>query len=125
MRPDEPRIMSNLGLSYALNKQLPEAEETRREAANNPKVDMRIRQNLALVLALEGKFGEAEDWSRRDLAPIDATANVASIRKMIAQSNTWRDLQKLDHQARREEQHQHCRHTAGEAGNARQSRHAD
>ena len=44
--------MSNLGLSYALNKQLPQAEETLRDAANNPKADMRIRQNLALVLAL-------------------------------------------------------------------------
>ena len=96
MRPDEPSVMSNLGLSYALNKQLPQAEDTLREAVRNPKADMRIRQNLALVLALEGKFAEAEDWSRRDLAPIDAAANVASIRKMIAQSNTWRDLQQLD-----------------------------
>jgi Flp pilus assembly protein TadD len=101
MRPDEPSVMSNLGLSYALSKQLPQAEDTLREAAGNPKADMRVRQNLALVLALEGKFGEAEEWSRRDLAPIDAAANVASIRKMIAQSNTWRDLQKLDHQAQR------------------------
>src|SRR4051794_11050226 len=97
MRPDEPSVMSNLGLSYALSKQLPQAEDTLREAASNPKADMRVRQNLALVLALEGKFGEAEEWSRRDLAPIDAAANVASIRKMIAQSNTWCDLQKLDH----------------------------
>jgi Flp pilus assembly protein TadD len=101
MRPDEPSVMSNLGLSYALNKQLPEAEQTLRDAANNARADMRVRQNLALVLALEGKFAEAEDWSRRDLAPMDAAANVASIRKMIAQSNTWRDLQKLDHQAQR------------------------
>jgi Flp pilus assembly protein TadD len=93
--------MSNLGLSYALDKKLPDAEQTLRDAANNPGADMRVRQNLALVLALEGKFGEAEDWSRRDLAPIDAAANVASIRKMIAQSNTWRDLQQLDRQAQR------------------------
>ena len=101
MRPDEPSVMSNLGLSYALDKKLPDAEQTLRDAANNPRADMRVRQNLALVLALEGKFGEAEDWSRRDLAPIDAAANVASIRKMIAQSNTWRDLQQLDRQAQR------------------------
>src|SRR5947209_13993375 len=101
MRPDEPSVMSNLGLSYALNKQLPEAEQTLRDAANNARADMRVRQNLALVLALEGKFAEAEDWSRRDLAPMDAAANVASIRNMIAQSNTWRDLQKLDHPAQR------------------------
>jgi Flp pilus assembly protein TadD len=103
MRPDEPSVMSNLGLSYALNKQLPQAEETLRDAANNPGADIRVRQNLALVLALEGKFTEAEDWSRRDLAPIDAAGNVASIRKMIAQSNTWRDLQQLDRQAKRGE----------------------
>ena len=103
MRPDEPSVMSNLGLSYALNKQLPQAEETLRDAANNPRADIRVRQNLALVLALEGKFGEAEDWSRRDLAPIDAAGNVASIRKMIAESNTWRDLQQLDRQAKRGE----------------------
>ena len=57
---------------------------------------MRVRQNLALVLALQGKFGEAEQVSRRDLSPGDATANVASIRDMIAQSNTWRQIQKLD-----------------------------
>ncbi|MEA2833811.1 MAG: hypothetical protein QOG66_2013 [Methylobacteriaceae bacterium] len=101
MRPDEPSVMSNLGLSYALDKKLPDAEQTLRDAANNPQADMRVRQNLALVLALEGKFGEAEDWSRRDLAPIDAAANVASIRKMIAQSNTWRDLQQLDRHAGR------------------------
>jgi Flp pilus assembly protein TadD len=103
VRPDEATIMSNLGLSYALSRRLPLAEATLRGAADRPGADMRVRQNLALVLALEGKFAEAEDLSRRDLAPIDAAGNVASIRKMIAQSNTWRDLQKLDHQAQRRE----------------------
>lgn len=93
MRPDEPRVLSNLGLSYALSKQLPQAEQTLALAAGQPTADMRVRQNLALVLALEGKFAEAEDWSRRDLAPIDAAANVASIRQMISQSNAWRDIQ--------------------------------
>jgi len=53
---------------------------------------MRVRQNLSLVLALEGKFPQAEEWSRRDLSPIEAAANVASIRQMISQSNTWRDI---------------------------------
>jgi hypothetical protein len=43
-------------------------------------------------LALEGKFPQAEEWSRRDLSPIEAAANVASIRQMISQSNTWRDI---------------------------------
>jgi Flp pilus assembly protein TadD len=55
-----------------------------------------VRQNLALVLALEGKFASAEEISRRDLDAKDASANVAAIRHMIAQSNTWKQIQALD-----------------------------
>ena len=94
--PNEPSVMSNLGLSYALAKDLPLAETTMRAASADPRADARVRQNLALVLALQGKFKEAEDLSRRDLPPDQASANVMAIRKMIAQSNTWRDIQKLD-----------------------------
>jgi Flp pilus assembly protein TadD len=93
IRPNEPGVLSNLGLSYALAKDLPHAEDTLRLAASQPTADMRVRQNLALVLALQGKFPEAEEWSRRDLAPDDAAQNVASIRQMISQSDTWRDIQ--------------------------------
>lgn len=93
LAPGDPTVLSNLGLSYALSKQLPRAEETLRRAAAHPEADSRVRQNFALVLALQGKFPEAEEISRRDLAPAEAAANVASIRSMIAQSNTWRDIQ--------------------------------
>lgn len=93
IRPNEPTVLSNLGLSYALAKNLPTAEETLRLAANQPGADMRVRQNLALVLALQGKFAEAEELSRRDLPPMDAAQNVAAIRQMISESDTWRDIQ--------------------------------
>ena len=52
-----------------------------------------MRQNLALVLALEGKFAEAEEISRQDMSAQAASANVAAIRQMIAQNDSWRDLQ--------------------------------
>lgn len=91
--PNEPAVLSNLGLSYALSKQLDRAEDTLRQAATLPRADARVRQNLALVLALEGKFDEAEQVSRRDM-PADAAArNVAAIREMIAQNESWRALQ--------------------------------
>ena len=93
IRPDEPSVLSNLGLSYALSRQLSKAEETLREAASQPAADARVRQNYALVLGLEGKFAEAEAVSRRDLSPADAAANIASIRQMISQSDTWREIQ--------------------------------
>jgi Flp pilus assembly protein TadD len=93
IRPNEPTVLSNLGLSYALANNLPRAEETLRSAASQPSADRRVRQNLALVLALQGKFQEAEELSRRDLSPQDAAQNVAAIREMISQSDTWRDIQ--------------------------------
>ena len=89
IRPNEPDVLSNLGLSYALERKMPEAEASLRLAAAQPTADMRVRQNLALVLSLEGKYADAEDISRRDLAPIDAAENVAQIKQTIATSPTW------------------------------------
>lgn len=94
--PAQPFVLSNLGLSYALSKKLPQAEKTLQEAAAQPGADSRVRQNLSLVLALEGKFDSAEEISRRDLSPKDAAANVKAIRRLIAQSSTWKQIQALD-----------------------------
>lgn len=93
IKPNDPTVLSNLGLSHALARQLPRAEETLVHAVRQPGADARVRQNLALVLALQGKFDQAEQWSRHDLPPMEAAANVAAIREMISQSNTWRDIQ--------------------------------
>jgi Flp pilus assembly protein TadD len=96
LAPNRPEILSNLGLSYALSKQLPEAEQTLRQAAAQPAADRRVRDNLALVLALEGKFAEAQQVNERDMSPDAAAANVAAVRQMIAQSNSWREIQASD-----------------------------
>ncbi len=92
--PGEPGVLANMGLSLALAKQLPEAEQALRQAAASPKADARIRGDLALVLALEGKFGEAEQVGLTDLSPEAARANVEAIRQMIAQNDAWRELRK-------------------------------
>ncbi len=91
--PGEPSVLTNLGLSYALGKQLPLAEDALREACANPRADARMRNNLALILALEGKFAEAEQVSRQDMSAAAASANVQAIRQMIAQNDSWRELQ--------------------------------
>ena len=46
------------------------------------------------MLALEGKFGEAERVGLTDLSPEAARANVEAIRQMIAQNDSWRELRK-------------------------------
>ena len=85
--PDEPSVLSNLGLSYALSKDLKDAETTLRRAVAQPTVDPRVRQNLALVVGLQGRFKEAEDIARADLPPDEAAANVAYLRQMLAHKN--------------------------------------
>jgi Flp pilus assembly protein TadD len=82
--PDEPSVLSNLGLSYALSKQLPRAEATLKRAAAGQRVDPRVRQNLALVVGLQGRFAEAEAIARADLPAEEASANVAYLRQMLA-----------------------------------------
>jgi Flp pilus assembly protein TadD len=92
--PGEPSVLTNLGLSLALAKQLPEAEDALKQAVASPKADARMRGDLALVLALEGKYGEAETVGKADLPADAARANVEAIRQMIAQNGSLRDLGK-------------------------------
>jgi Flp pilus assembly protein TadD len=84
--PDEPSVLSNLGLSYALSKDLKRAEETLRRASERGGSDKRVRQNLALVVGLRGRFQEAETIAKADLPPEEAAANVAYLRRMVAQN---------------------------------------
>ncbi len=83
--PEEPSVLSNLGLSYALSKKLADAEATLRRASTKAKTDKRVRQNLALVVGLQGRFAEAETIARADLPPAEAAANVAYLKRMLAQ----------------------------------------
>jgi Flp pilus assembly protein TadD len=90
--PGEPSVLSNQALSYALAKRLPEGEVIMRQAALHTRADARIRQNLALVLGLQGKFGEAEGVLRQDMPPQEAAQTLASIKRMVAQPNSWKAL---------------------------------
>lgn len=88
--PDEPSVLSNLGLSYALSKDLVRAEGVLRRAAGQPRVDARVRQNLALVVGLQGRLSEAERIARSDLPTDAGNADVANLRQMLAQQNGWK-----------------------------------
>jgi Flp pilus assembly protein TadD len=85
--PDEPSVLSNLGLSYALAKDLTQAEATLRRAVARPGADPRVRQNLALVVGLQGRFAEAESIARADLPAEEAAANVAYLKQMLSEHN--------------------------------------
>src|SRR5207302_993570 len=77
--PDEPSVLSNLGLSYALSKDLVRAEATLRRAAVQSRVDSRVQENPALVMDLQGRTAGAGGLARADLPA--AEANVAYLRQ--------------------------------------------
>ena len=72
-----------VGLSYLLSNKLPDAEYTLRRAASLPGADSRVRQNLALVLGVQGKFDEAVEVATAELDPRQAQANIAYLRNMM------------------------------------------
>jgi len=99
--PGEPTVLSNLGLSYALSKRLPEAEGVLRQADAHPKADGRVRHNLALILALQGKMQEGEAVLRRDLPPGEIADTVATLRQMVAQTNAAAAIRTAERKAPR------------------------
>ena len=82
--PDEPSVLSNIGLSYVLSKDLRKAEETLRRANSRANADPRVRQNLALVVGLQGRVAEAESIVKADRPAGEAAADVADLRRVLA-----------------------------------------
>lgn len=92
MRPGEASVLSNLGMSHLLSGDLPTAEDYLRRASQSQGADSRVRQNLALAVGLQGRFDEAEAIARGELSQGQAEANVAYLRQMLAQQNSWNQL---------------------------------
>ena len=95
LSPRQLPVLNNLGMSYAIQGDLKQAEATLREAVLLPgaKAEPRLRQNLALVVGLQGRFEEAGKIASEDLPPAEVDANMAYLKKMLAQPNTWQQLQ--------------------------------
>ena len=69
-------------MSYALAGDAPTAETYLRQAVALAGAGPAERQNLALVLGLQGKLAEAESLIREDLPPAAAAANLAYLKSL-------------------------------------------
>lgn len=74
--PNQASVLSNLGLSYALSKDLDRAEAISRRAAELPDADERVHRNLAFVMELRG--------ARAESAPAPAPRVVISTAPKVA-----------------------------------------
>ena len=59
---------------------------------DNDLASARYGQNLALVLALQGRFDEAERIASIDTTPEMAAANMAYIRTLMSSPRRWDSL---------------------------------
>ncbi len=96
IKPNEPSVLSNLGMSYVLEGDLKTAETYLRQAMALPGADNRMRQNLAMIVGLQGRYDEAVEIASQSLAPQQAQENVAYLREIMSQQNTWADIEGED-----------------------------
>jgi len=92
LAPNDSNILANVGLSYALEGDPRTAEIWLRRAAANPQASAHVRQNLALVLGLQGKYDEAESLAREDLNADGAENNLAYLKSMRGGGRTYEAL---------------------------------
>ncbi|WP_404400030.1 tetratricopeptide repeat protein [Pelagibacterium halotolerans] len=92
LAPDRPALHANMGLSYSMTGDLRQAEQHLRQAVALPSASTRVRQNLALVLGLQGRFDEARAIYAQELPSDEVEANMAYIRAMLTQQNRWDEI---------------------------------
>ena len=86
LAPANPGVVANLALYYAGHGDAAQAEQLLRRAVAMPGATAQIRQDLALVLGLQGHFDEAERLARQDLPPDVVANNMAYLRAASAQT---------------------------------------
>ena len=94
LAPDNAATLTNLGMYYATHGDPAAAEPLLRKAAAAPGAGAQERQNLALVLGLQGRLAEAEQLERQDLPPSVVDNNLAYFRAAAdpARPHTWDSL---------------------------------
>lgn len=92
LSPDNTRVLCNLGLSWALDGDPARAEQTLREAADLPNADPRVKQNLVLVLGVQGKFAEAQEMAGPETPKRLLEDNEAYFKALLTPARTWDKL---------------------------------
>jgi len=89
INPNSASLHANLGLSYAMTNDLKNAEQHLRKATSMRGASSTIRQNLALILGLQGRFDEARAIYSQMLSAEHVKSNMAYIRALLTQQNRW------------------------------------
>jgi Flp pilus assembly protein TadD len=92
IEPNRTSTLANYGLSLALSGDLIGAEEKLRLADAQPDTSTRVKENLALVLGLQGKYAEMKEASGDNAPDSIIEKNASLLREMIQPVRTWEAL---------------------------------
>ncbi|KCZ92772.1 tetratricopeptide repeat protein [Hyphomonas johnsonii] len=90
--PARTSTLANYGLSLALSGDLAGAEAKLRLASDQPDATTQVRENLALVLGLQGKYDEMKSASGPGAPQGIVEQNVELLREMVQPNRTWEAL---------------------------------
>lgn len=96
LSPGEPAILTNLAMSHMLAGDPEAAERLLRQAIDHDRAAPESRQNLALALALQGRFAEAESVAASDLPANMVAANMDFVRDLMSSPRSWDRLREAD-----------------------------
>ena len=87
---NEATPLANYAMHLAAKGDLAGAEAQLRRAVALPSATIQVRQNLALVVGLQGRLPEAEKLVRADLPPEQVANNLAYLRAVTGQAGQTR-----------------------------------
>ena len=80
---NQPSVVNNMAMAYAMSGDPKKAEDLLRSVASDDAGSSKVRQNLALVLGLQGKHDEAKMMASKDLPADSATQNSEYMRRLV------------------------------------------
>ena len=82
---NQPSVLNNLAMAYAMSGEAKKAEDLLRQASNGNTGEnaAKVKQNLALVLGLQGRYDEAKTVTAGTAAAGEAADNVDMLRKFV------------------------------------------
>lgn len=83
LAPNNPSVMNNLAMAYAMMGDPKKAEEILRQATTTEGASPKIKENLALVLGLQGRYDESRSVAAGVLNSDAASANAEYLKQMV------------------------------------------
>lgn len=82
LAPGQPSVLNNLALAHTMSGNAAKGEELLRQAAGTQGASPKVRENLALVLGVSGKYEESKQVASSVMPVATASADIDLLRRM-------------------------------------------